>query len=45
MNELINAAEVKTMSSRETETGHSQAIFYADGEMWIVEKLTIEGLL
>lgn len=30
---------------RETETGHSQAMFYAEGEMWIVGKLTDEGLI
>ena len=30
---------------RETETGHSQAMFYAEGEMWIIGKLTDEGLI
>ena len=30
---------------RETETGHSQAMFYAEGEMWIIGKLTEEGLI
>lgn len=30
---------------RETETGHSQAMFYAEGEMWIIDKLTGEGLI
>ena len=30
---------------RETETGHSQAMFYAEGEMWIIGKLTQEGLI
>ncbi|EIC5118274.1 Rha family transcriptional regulator [Salmonella enterica] len=30
---------------RETETGHSQAMFFAEGEMWIIGKLTEEGLI
>ena len=30
---------------RETETGHSQAMFYAEGEMWVINKLTTEGLI
>lgn len=30
---------------RETETGHSQAMFYAEGEMWVIGKLTEEGLI
>ncbi len=30
---------------RETENGRSQAMFYAEGEMWIVGKLTDEGLI
>ncbi len=30
---------------RETETGHSQAMFFAEGEMWIIGKLTAEGLI
>lgn len=30
---------------RETETGHSQAMFYAEGEVWIIGKLTDEGLI
>lgn len=30
---------------RETESGHSQPMFYAEGEMWIIEKLTSEGLI
>ena len=30
---------------RETNNGHSQAMFYAEGEMWIVGKLTDEGLI
>lgn len=30
---------------RETETGHSQAMFYAEGEMWVIQKLTAEGLI
>lgn len=30
---------------RETETGHSQAMFYAEGEMWIIGKLAEEGLI
>lgn len=30
---------------RETNNGRSQAMFYAEGEMWIVGKLTDEGLI
>lgn len=30
---------------RETETGHSQPMFYAEGEMWVIEKLTAEGII
>lgn len=30
---------------RETETGHSQAMFFAEGEMWVIGKLTEEGLI
>lgn len=30
---------------RETETGHSQPMFYAEGEMWVIEKLTSEGII
>lgn len=30
---------------RETESGHSQPMFFAEGEMWIIKKLTEEGLI
>ena len=30
---------------RETENGFSQPMFYAEGEMWIVRKLSEEGLI
>lgn len=30
---------------RERESGHSQPMFFAEGEMWIIKKLTEEGLI